>query len=54
VVGLGVRGAAVRRVVENSARDLGPRGPDARYGAGLVDAEAAVRAASASAAISHP
>jgi serine protease len=54
VVGLGVRGAAVRRVLQNSARDLGPRGPDARYGAGLVDAEAAVRAASASAAISHP
>jgi subtilisin family serine protease len=36
---------AVRRALVATARDLGPRGPDPLFGAGLVDAYAAVLAA---------
>jgi serine protease len=36
--------AALEARLKATARDLGPRGPDARYGAGLVDAGAAVGA----------
>lgn len=42
LVSLGVRGqAAVRRIL-STATDLGPPGPDAQFGAGLVNAQAAV------------
>jgi subtilisin family serine protease len=42
LVSKGVRGqAAVRRILA-TARDAGPPGPDAQYGAGIVDARAAV------------
>ena len=34
---------AVRKVLTSTARDLGPKGIDPQYGAGLVDAYAAVR-----------
>jgi serine protease len=34
--------AAVRRRIMNTARDIGPEGHDSRYGAGLVDAAAAL------------
>lgn len=36
--------AAVERRLEATARDLGPEGPDIRYGAGLLDAAAALGA----------
>jgi subtilisin family serine protease len=42
--------AAVRQILESTARDLGPRGKDRRYGAGLVDAFRAVTAVEARAA----
>lgn len=42
LVSLGVRGqAAVQRILA-TARDVGPPGPDDTYGAGIVDAQAAV------------
>jgi serine protease len=42
LAGLGVRGqAAVRRILA-TARDVGSPGPDSTYGAGIVDARAAV------------
>jgi serine protease len=37
------RPAAVQRLIERTARDLGPPGFDVRYGHGLVDAAAALR-----------
>jgi hypothetical protein len=40
---------AVRRVLESTARDLGPRGKDKEYGAGLVDAYGAILAVQADA-----
>ena len=39
-----LRPDAIRRVLEATARDLGPKGHDALFGAGLVDAYKAVRA----------
>ena len=42
LVSLGMRGqAAVKRIV-STAKDAGPPGPDSEYGAGIVDARAAV------------
>jgi subtilisin family serine protease len=42
LAGLGVRGqAAVQRILA-TARDVGPPGPDSTFGAGIVDARAAV------------
>jgi len=47
LVSRGVRGqAAVQRILA-TATDLGPPGPDVQYGAGLVNAEAAVEGAGA-------
>jgi serine protease len=37
------RPAAVERLIEQTARDLGPPGYDVRYGHGLIDAAAALR-----------
>lgn len=41
---------AVRRILETTARDLGPAGKDPQYGAGLVDALQAIMAVQANAA----
>ena len=35
--------AAIEAALKRFARDLGPAGPDPEYGAGLVDARAALR-----------
>jgi len=35
----------VKQLMEQTCRDIGPRGRDGRFGAGLLDAAAAVRAA---------
>ena len=32
----------LRKILASSARDLGPKGPDPQYGAGLVDAYQAI------------
>ena len=40
----------MRRILEQTAKDLGPRGRDNEYGAGLVDAYQAIRALEANAA----
>jgi hypothetical protein len=40
-----LRGAAAADVLRSTASDLGAAGPDSRYGAGRLDAEAAVAAA---------
>lgn len=40
---------AVRRILEGTAKDVGPKGRDTMFGAGLADAYAAVSAAGASA-----
>jgi serine protease len=37
----------VRKAIETTARDLGPKGKDAEYGWGMIDAHAALAAASA-------
>jgi thermitase len=42
LVSLGLRGQAVVNRIEQTARDVGPPGPDPIYGAGVVDARAAV------------
>jgi thermitase len=42
LVSLGLRGQAVVNRIEQTARDVGPPGPDPIYGAGIVDARAAV------------
>ena len=42
LVSLGLRGQAATQRILATARDVGPRGPDATYGAGIVDARAAV------------
>jgi subtilisin family serine protease len=41
--------AAVRHILESTAKDLGPRGKDPQYGAGLVDAYGAIMAVQANA-----
>ena len=41
---------AVRRILEATAKDLGPRGKDKEYGAGLADAYQAIMAAQSNAA----
>ena len=46
----GLRPEAMRRILEQTAKDLGPRGRDNEYGAGLVDAYQAIRALEANAA----
>jgi subtilisin family serine protease len=38
------RPSEVQRLIERSARDIGPAGYDTRYGHGLIDAAAALRA----------
>jgi serine protease len=54
LVSLGVRGqAAVQRILA-TAMDLGPPGPDAQFGVGLVNAEAAVAGLRRSSAASPP
>jgi subtilisin family serine protease len=40
---------AVRHILESTAKDLGPRGKDPQYGAGLVDAYGAIMAVQANA-----
>jgi subtilisin family serine protease len=42
LVSLGVRGQAAAQRILQTARDVGPAGPDPIYGAGVVDARAAV------------
>ena len=37
--------ADIRRILMRTAKDLGPKGPDREFGAGLVNAFQAVRAA---------
>ena len=41
---------AVRHILESTAKDLGPQGKDAEFGAGLVDAYQAIMAVQANAA----
>jgi len=43
--GMPMDAALLRALLINSARDLGPEGPDYRYGYGMVDAPAALRQA---------
>jgi len=50
----GLSPEAVRQVLESTASDLGPRGKDAQYGAGLVDAYGAVSAVPSQAAGGPP
>jgi len=43
----GLRPEAMRQILEQTAKDLGPRGRDNEYGAGLVDAYQAIKAVEA-------
>jgi subtilisin family serine protease len=44
----------VRNILQATARDLGPKGHDAMFGAGLVDAYGAVTATAAPVASTNP